>query len=279
MLRSDRFKLIVFGLVITALTVAAVWHVSSYNKRQRESRDEAASYIVFDDEDVSECAASGADFGLFICLVEKIITNQEQERGRADLHAQQDMATWAVALLWVSIFGLLSSIGGLYLLLRTLNLTREIALADRRPWVGENGVRVAQVSRLEDGRWYLLLHVTVQNDGSTPALQVAVGNTIGLSGIGDPVEDKPLKRAIESRKTCGGELLNPNCQTTLIAPLFFTPDNGSDGVINGNFGGWIQYQFDGSREIHVTPFIYQIGHVLGNERVWLLRVGHQIPAT
>jgi hypothetical protein len=178
---GDRRIVIRFGIVITILIGAALWHVPAYNKGQREHREEAASYETYDDEDISECAAGGSDLDSLFCLAEKVVANQEQERGRADLHAQQDMATWAIALLWASAIGIVVSAAGIFLIYATLHETRGMTVATRE--IGENqskayvNVSRAQVSEIQINKFLKILEVDAyfKNTGQTPATDVIIG--------------------------------------------------------------------------------------------------------
>ena len=177
---GDRRVVFGFGYVIVLLVAAALWHVPAYNKGQREHREEAASYKTYDDEDISECAARGSDVDRLFCLAEKVVANQEQERGRADLHAQQDMATWAVALLWVSAIGIVVSAAGIILIYATLHETRSMTVATRE--IGQNQsmayVNVSAVVikdvKYNNKRLHLEAVLSVVNTGATPAKRVKV---------------------------------------------------------------------------------------------------------
>ncbi|MBA4337554.1 MAG: hypothetical protein C0421_01765 [Hyphomonas sp.] len=110
------------GLI--ALVVGALWHVSSYNQNQREHREKAASYQLAERDGFSECELGTTEFNRTACIARKVYGEQEQERGRADLHAQQDMSTWALSLLWASGIGIVISGLGIYLLWQTLKDTQ-----------------------------------------------------------------------------------------------------------------------------------------------------------
>ncbi|MBU1213574.1 MAG: hypothetical protein KJ587_20255 [Alphaproteobacteria bacterium] len=139
MLERDRHIVSGFGVLIIVLTLAALWQITSYNQHQREHREKAASYEVADSDSSSECRGLATDFDRAACLAQKISAEQEQERGRADLHAQQDMSTWALALLWASGIGILVSVAGIVLIYATLHETREMTVATRE--IGQKQVR------------------------------------------------------------------------------------------------------------------------------------------
>lgn len=173
MSKSDRRIIIGLGGLIVLLVIGALWHVSSYNQNQREHREKAASYEIHSDDRNSRCAKHVTVFERIACLVENVTADQEQERGRADLHAQQDMATWSVALLWASGIGIVVSAGGIVLIYATLIETRNMTLATRQ--IGENQTRA----------WMLYGGI-----GSGPAKNITFENRKIENGIGVKIDLK-----------------------------------------------------------------------------------------
>jgi hypothetical protein len=166
----DRRIVVAFGAIGALLTIFAFWHVVTYNYKQGKQREEADSYLIYSDEDYAKCAAEGANFDRLACLAQTVTANQEQQRGRADLHAQQDMATWAVALLWVSGISVLVSVAGIILIYATLHETREMTLATRE--IGKNQTKAyvaARSARIEFfGDEIATVEVEIENTGQTP---------------------------------------------------------------------------------------------------------------
>ena len=169
---GDRHIVIGFALVVFVLIIGALWHVSSYSQEQRQQREEAASYKAYSDEDLAQCASKDTDFDRFACLAEKITANQEQERGRANLHAQQDMSAWAVALLWVSGIGIIVSIAGIVLIYATLHETRAMTVATRE--IGQRQVRayltVQSGHFAVDDQGDIWIFINFKNVGQTPGI-------------------------------------------------------------------------------------------------------------
>lgn len=182
--KVDRLIVSGFGCLILLLLIGGLWHVSSYNHHQREHRERAAGYEVHGEDRYSRCAELGNDFERIACLVEQATAEQEQERGRADLNAQQDMATWAVALLWASVIGIVVSLAGIVLIYATLHETRAMTVATReigesqtRAWVLFDGAGSGPVMNtevlgvpVENG---FNVRISFKNFGQSPAFVVA----------------------------------------------------------------------------------------------------------
>ena len=175
MTKRDRRFIFGFFSLIVLLISGALWHVASYNQDQARQRKEAASYEVAHPNDVNKCAAENTTVAQFTCLSKTIAVNQEQERGRADLHAQQDMATWALSLLWVSAVGVLISGAGVWLVYSNLvalesqtNTSKDLSHKSTKAYLSVDKCIVIWPTKGERTK----VVFTYKNSGQTPALNL-----------------------------------------------------------------------------------------------------------
>jgi len=102
---------------------------SAYRQQYQASRDIAG-----------ECAVPNAPPSIVAeCLASEIEAYERSKNTDQDLQAQQDMAYWALWMFVASGIGVVVSIGGLVLLLRSLRQTKEAISIDRE--VGHAQVR------------------------------------------------------------------------------------------------------------------------------------------
>lgn len=180
----DRIIVFSFGLLILILVLTGLWHVASYNQNQSQQREAAATYEIAERESISECGELSTGFDKAVCLIQNMQASEEQERARHDLHAQHDMATWAVALLWVGIVGLVTSAAGIALIYATLHETRNMTAATRE--IGENvskayvNVNRAEIREIEVNKLIKITEIDtyLKNTGQTPAMDVVIGGQL-----------------------------------------------------------------------------------------------------
>jgi hypothetical protein len=103
---------------------------------------------------------------------------RNEDREKADLKAQEDMAFWAKTMFWATAFSLLISAVGLVLIWRSLKLAREAIHAEKRPWLDFEFQIVSDLDRNDtdhypDGLGFDL-QMNIQNHGASPALNVEV---------------------------------------------------------------------------------------------------------
>lgn len=109
------------------------------------------------------------------CVLKELLSYQKQDVSDKDLQAQQDMARWAFWMLIPTSVGLPISVGGLWMLWRSLQQTREAISTDRE--VGHAQVRsyiTAEPKELADlvvGR-NARVEIHVANTGQSPAYNV-----------------------------------------------------------------------------------------------------------
>lgn len=176
----DKRIIVSFGTMIFLLVIGAAVHFSHYSQAQKEHRERAASYEVVPSERYSTCAERGDDFARLLCLVEQATAEQEQERARANLHAQQDMAMWAAALLWASVVGIAVSLTGILVIYATLHETRQMTVATRE--IGEAQTRAYILIRksgtirvsIQGGMMDIHIKLPFENAGATPAFDPTV---------------------------------------------------------------------------------------------------------
>jgi len=175
--KGDRRIITGFGVLIGLLTIVGLCHVLIYSHGQREQREKAASYEVANSSSISECRVLATNFDRLACLAKKISAEQEQERGRANLHAQQDMSTWAVALLWASGIGILVSVAGIILIYATLHETRAMTIATREIGAKQTCAYVfpdtCTITHAPEA-FIKSFEIILRNLGETPAVKLSI---------------------------------------------------------------------------------------------------------
>lgn len=130
------------ALFFIAQVGLGVWHqyelsrdaYRQYQHATKSDQDKAA------DEIASNCSVvTQVNPALRDCLREAVLAYQKKNNTNQDLEAQKDMAYWAFVTALVGGFGLLISVGGLYLLFQSLRQTRQAITNDRA--IGEAQVR------------------------------------------------------------------------------------------------------------------------------------------
>jgi len=106
------------------------------------------------------------------CVWREIKAERNEERAEYDLQAQQDMAVWALGMLFVSMFGLLATIVGVVYVALTLRETRRIGEAQVRAYLSvESASYVAYPNLFE-------VTIVVKNSGNSPARQLKMLNDL-----------------------------------------------------------------------------------------------------
>ncbi len=130
----------------------------------------------------SECAVSNAPPGFVAeCLAAHVEAYERRRNTNQDLQAQQDMAYWALLMFGASAAGLLVSVGGLILLLRSLRQTETAISTDRE--VGHAQVRAyltidpGMPDAIKPGHMPVV-EIKIKNTGQSPAYFVKYIATI-----------------------------------------------------------------------------------------------------
>ncbi len=158
------------GLSLWAIYQAERLSYRDYQARTDSQRKEVAREIADRCNVITDPGITFHD-----CILREVLAYQETDTRDKDLQAQQDMARWAFWMLPTSIAGLFVSVGGLVMLWRSLQQTREAITTDRE--VGHAQVRAyltiepKSLSDLEVGKHPCAeLHIT--NTGQSPAYDV-----------------------------------------------------------------------------------------------------------
>lgn len=213
-------------------------------------------------------------------------TNPERGewRAEADLRAQRDMARWAKWMFVSSSLGVIATALGVVYVARTLKLTRELALGEQRPWLGEKSEFVS-VDIAEGDDVTLSVNVLVRNSGQQPALHVVVRvfevPDAGVAAVPESMKSA-LVRHVRGDVEVAGQTIFPNSEELFSRWVFLrlrASDSHTD--FRGYIGGWIEYRFHGSDTPHLTPFLYNIGYIRIDsvERKHLQREPHGLRAT
>lgn len=137
------------GLATAVIVLVFVGWVISLLYEDQQSDDHAQASGTDYEKAVSLCTRLGNGTADTACIVERLDAQQEQKRNQYDLNAQQDMARWALLMLFVT------GVGVVYVA-QTLNVTN--ATLDEAQKATSAAVDAAQTARrqLENERAWLL---------------------------------------------------------------------------------------------------------------------------
>lgn len=110
--------------LVVAFLVLALGSGACYYYQQVEQAQRAADEYRAYSESLIECDAVESLPARDACLLEAIQSEQQRAYTHSDLRAQQNMAVWALGMLWVSVAMLIVTGVGVVYVARTLDQTR-----------------------------------------------------------------------------------------------------------------------------------------------------------
>ena len=170
------------------LLLAVAWLANEYHEAQHGYRAAAQEY-----EQTKVVVPMGASS-------EGAYTDpkayREEWRDEHDLIAQQDMAAWALALMWISAAGMIVTIVGLVFVVQGLKLTRaavekateaneltrHVFESTERPWIRLD-IDGSSDLRLEHDGIRMHFKDTLHNIGTTPAMDVYIISEMFIVGL------------------------------------------------------------------------------------------------
>lgn len=175
----DRYRnyFIGLGIIVALLAFFATIHVSQYIHQQAQQREEAADYQIRDPNRVLECADDHGWSSKALCFLKVVGTQQEHDRDYHDLEAQQNMAAWALALLWVAGISAIISGVGIWLVLSNLvaleDQTRTTKLLSQKSTKAYLSAEKCQIlwPKAKEATFVIF---TFANSGQSPALNIRV---------------------------------------------------------------------------------------------------------
>ncbi|MBL8548727.1 MAG: hypothetical protein JNJ73_01990 [Hyphomonadaceae bacterium] len=143
---------------------------------------------------------------------------------------------------------------GVWYVARTMGLTREIALADKRPWMQVQGKRNGD-PREDDGKIVQSFDLQITNLGSVPAYGMkptvlyttAKAQDIDSSAFSNHVEENRNSYAGRGSVVVPQELVVAHRDIAFVA--------GAEEYV---LYGCVVYRFPGSGRKHVTPFSFWV---------------------
>lgn len=245
----------------TALTLLLTLNQQQIYARERSQAAEAAAHYA---DHEGECVDTAEPVAKAQCISDKRKAIYEQKQAIADLRAQQDMSTWTFALMLLGVVGLLASIAGVFLVFENLKATRELFVADKRPWlkvvVAINDADAQKAYRYEGKDWFKLI-IRVENVGQLPAYSVRLS---GIYALHDGEKQFTAAMSLDRKAyKIRGRTVFPGAEEVYRETLSCSSGDGQF-FVSVDLGGFIDYQFDGSDEIHRTPFVWRVSGSLLN---------------
>lgn len=186
---------------------------------------------------------------------------EKEARDIRDVNAQEAMAGAAAASIVVALLSVGVAIYGAHLFRRQLNLTRELFLVERRPWLRESlSLRDARVFNHTENI-EVLAAMVFQNIGQLPATNIHI-HTVAQSYEWADREEKALGDEIakvRSGPVTAGRSLLPTGQTDYRIEIKFEEMGTKYGGRTVWVSGVVEYQFVGTSTKHFTPFAWRVG--------------------
>lgn len=257
----DRYwsRILAIGLGPLLIGAVALWLYADEQRQQRaetahHDRDKAYS------EAQESCGSISGALDQLYCVLDEAETTEEEKRNEYDLKAQQDMALFALAMAIFTFISLGIGLAGVYYVARSLNLTRQLFLEERRPWLEESlTTEGMQIFHLENSFGFVAKMI-FRNVGQMPAVNIHFHR---LPYTYDwPADEALLKEriaAIKENSSTPGRAILPGGQATF--PIDFQLDDIGT-IYQGRtayVAGFVEYTYAGSSRIHVTPFAWSIG--------------------
>lgn len=170
----SRDGLFISAIAAVTIAISAIGSISviGYAQRYSDQRAQAAGYDTRNAQSELVCADSGTFLSQIGCAFDQMRSQQEQERAKADLNAQQDMSVWAQAMFWATLVAIVVSAGGIVLVYETLRETRNMAAETQKFSKAELRAYVSPIQFLIWGlapEERIMVAFQIKNFGQTPA--------------------------------------------------------------------------------------------------------------
>ena len=194
----------IFIAVTTVFFGLLIWE--SYRQGHSDERD----YATYTDRAKAMAVCSGDKVNDGTCVIDHIDAQNHWQHEAADLHAQQDMAEWALLMF-------LATLAGVVYIALTLGATRDaVAEARNATWAAEKSVKETRRIGEAQTRAYLLverawitqsdendirIRAKIKNFGQTPAIDARSWISIWVESIPllvelpEPSQDLPIGQA------------------------------------------------------------------------------------
>lgn len=170
---------IAFGLAFLAVAYAfwAVRYFSEYQLRHAYERSNAATEYTNAANPYIEGRCGRVPYLLVNeCTTDDVNAEQQEQREKADLNAQQDMSEWALFLALIGLPGFVVSCFGLGALIWTFRETRELTQNQERAVLEVQGGSLWP--RMRHSESHMHVDIAVRNIGRTVATDVYINGVI-----------------------------------------------------------------------------------------------------
>lgn len=182
------------AFLATAVIVASVLNYQAQQAVERDSAAKARSDYASHEPDCVRLVPPGPM--VVDCMIKQVQTAHQEKHTEYDLRAQQDMAAWALALMWMGVIGTFMSAAGILLVYRNLVETREIGQNQTRAFVHATEARLYVFLPTDrpgifmNPRFDHSVVVTLANTGTTPAVDLDAAAKLWVQDTGRP--DQPI---------------------------------------------------------------------------------------
>jgi hypothetical protein len=158
--------ILIFSGILAIWGLFSWWH---YHEENVQKREEAAEHDIGMPHKPINIKCELTSKQTVVCTLEQPDTESTDEHTKSDLKAQQDVAEWSFLSMLFTGAGLVTTIVGLYFIVKSLSVTRQAVELARdtaqkqlRAYVGVRNIE------FENG----CIHVYAHNNGQTPAFEL-----------------------------------------------------------------------------------------------------------
>ena len=163
-----RITAAIVGIVTLVYVLWGTLYFLDYQQRHAYERSQAAADNSYSTKPYIEGRCGGIPYRIFKeCTPDDVNAEQQEQREKADLKAQQDMSEWALFLALIGLPGLIISSSGLAALIWTFRETRKMTQADAKAYV-----EILHIEFSVDPTYGASLLLWLSNKGRTPASNI-----------------------------------------------------------------------------------------------------------
>lgn len=167
-----------FGMCAFTLAVWDAGHSTAKNGNRADHHTQ--EYRKQADRDIKNKCTSSDVAALRSCIQEIVETTNEHERDEDDLHAQRDMAKWALLMLAATIAAAFAAFIGVVFIWNDTRVARKIGQAGVRAYVSVTDVELG----IFEKHPFLIVRFILANKGNSPAIGTVVSYNIEVDEWG-----------------------------------------------------------------------------------------------
>ncbi len=168
------------GLLIVGFVAWQGAYSKGYNAANQSSKSDYANYEATQ-KNYSKCLDASTTIEIArVCFSNSPKASAAENRAQDDLNAQREMAKWAEAMFWATIFASVIGVFGVFLVWQTLaaanemnKITSAAFINDQRPWLSFDAFPNGVFDLSDKGTARIDIKLKIQNFGRMPAYNMS----------------------------------------------------------------------------------------------------------